>query len=364
MKKNSLKVSTFVLLLCGAFFSCTQDEVVNEKVNASADNFIQLVVITDNNEIIPVSETRNETAFNPSYALKFASERDYQETLQRIKGMSMEERLAFADSLGLTSLSKLLTIADDELAEIDSLATSEADFKTKYKEYQKKYSKYFVFNDVDLEDASPYIPNGDEYASYLVGINHSVVIGDKVNKIVYSDQMSPMDKALFANVKKNDGEKLSTRALATTDESTWEVNSFTDAYHADGNDYKMSFAISQQGADEVYVRLASQKKGAFAWRRPKNQVFYLKVDLSNFSYDIAGPLLPPSIFEYSAKGGKIEFKFGRFIGSRITGKAYLWTEHTVSKINGTVIYEYVDGKRVPQCLISKAHACSVNLPKN
>lgn len=235
MKKNSLKVSAFALLLCGALFSCTQDEVVNEKVNASAGNFIQLVVITDNNEIIPVSETRNETAFNPSYALKFASERDYQETLQRIKGMSMEERLAFADSLGLTSLSKLLTIADDELAEIDSLATSEADFKTKYKEYQKKYSKYFVFNDVDLEDASPYIPDGDEYASYLVGINHSVVIGDKVNKIVYSDQMSPMDKALFANVKMNDDEKLSTRALATTDESTWEVNSFTDAYHADGN---------------------------------------------------------------------------------------------------------------------------------
>lgn len=79
MKKNSLKVSAFALLLCGALFSCTQDEVVNEKVNASAGNFIQLVVITDNNEIIPVSETRNETAFNPSYALKFASERDYQE---------------------------------------------------------------------------------------------------------------------------------------------------------------------------------------------------------------------------------------------------------------------------------------------
>lgn len=359
--KHLFKVNTFALLLCSVMISCQEDEVVSEKANMRESNSVQLVEITDNGEVLPV--TRNFSEIDGNYALKFASDKVYQETVAKLKQMNESERLAFTSSLGLTSLQNLLSIADDELDEIDSLSVSEYDFQAKYRKYKNKYGKYFVFNEVDLEDASPYIPEGDTWASYLVGRNYSLVIGDKVVKFEYSDQMSEIDKALFTSPVREFKSQPITRALGSQPEKEWEVNSFTDRYHADHNDYKVSFKIYRSDIGNVNVRLASQKKGAFAWKRPKNQVFYLKVELSNFTYGVPGPMKLPPILTYSAKGGKTEFEFGRFARNQITGKAYVWTEHTVEKDNLGVIYEYIEAQRVPKCLISKAHACTVNLWK-
>lgn len=360
--KYLFKVSTFALLLCGAMISCQQDEVVNETVDSIDSNSVKLVKIIGDGEVIPATRTSGE--INGNYALKFASERVYQETVAKLKQMNESERLAFASSLGLISLQNLLSIADDELDEIDSLATSVLDFNAKYEKYRNKYGKYFVFNDINVEDASPYIPEGDKWASYLVGINHSMVIGEKVIEIEYSNQMSEIDETLFITTAQQPLEnKQCTRAIATKPEKEWEVNDFVDRYHADHNDYKVSFKIYKSNEGKVNVRLASQKKGAFAWKRPKNQVFYLKVELNNFTYGVPGPMKVPPIITYSAKGGKTEFEFGRFTGNQITGKAYVWTEHTVEKDNLGVIHEYVNGELVPKCLISKAHACVVNLSR-
>lgn len=372
MKKYLFKISTFALFLCGVLSSCQDDEVINEKINTPVGRFIQLVEITNNNEIVPVVGVRNATALHPNYALKFASESDYEETLKRIESMDIDNRLAFADSLGLTSLRKLLAIADDELAEIDSTATDQADFNTKYAQYKMKYANCFVFNNVDLTDISPYIPDGDNYASYLVGVNHSIVIGNKVTKIAYSDQMSPTDKALFANPKVNDKKEVNTRTSATEPEAKWDVNSFEDSYSADGNKYKVSFNIHQSTVERVVVSLGAKKKGLFGYRRPNNQVFYFKLGLTNFQYLHRGPYgqeiwtgSPALIYEYSASGGTIDFEFGRFAGnSAITGKAYVWTEHTVEKNSNGVIREIVQGVSIPKCLNSKAYACRINLNRN
>lgn len=359
--KHLFKVSTFALLLCSAMISCQEDELVNEKVNSGENNSVQLVEIIGDGEVVPVTRNSGETDGN--YALKFVSEKAYQETVAKLKQMNETERLAFTSSLGLTSLQNLLSIADDELDEIDSLSTSESDFKAKYEKYKDKYSKCFVFNEVDLEDASPYIPEGDKWASYLIGTNYSLVIGNKMVKFEYTDQMSEMDKVLFTSTVREVKSEQATRALASQSEREWEINNFTDRYYADHHDYKVSFTIYKSDIGNVNVRLASQKKGAFAWKRPKNQVFYLKVELNNFTYGVPGPMKLPPIITYSAKGGKTEFEFGRFAGNQITGKAYVWTEHTVEKDNLGVIYEYIDTQRVPKCLTSKAHACRVNLLK-
>lgn len=286
--------------------------------------------------------------------------------------MDIDKRLAFADSLGLTSLSKLLAIADDELAEIDSTATDQADFNTKYAQYKMKYANCFVFNNVDLTDISPYIPDGDNYASYLVGVNHSIVIGNKVTKIAYSDQMNPTDKALFANPKVNDRKGVTTRTSATEPEDKWAENSFEDSYSADGNKYKVSFNIHKSTVERVTVSLGAKKKGVFGYRRPNNQVFYLKLGLTNFQYLLKGQYgqdiwvgTPNLIYEYSAKNGTIDIEFGRFAGnSAITGKAYVWTEHTVEKDSRGVIREIVQGVSIPKCLNSKAYACRINLKRN
>lgn len=221
-----------------------------------------------------------------------------------------------------------------------------------------------------MEDASPYIPAGDELASYLVGLNHSVVIGEKVIKIQYSDQMSERDRVLFANCSKEN--RISTRSSYNELEKDWDVNTFADRYDADGNQYKVSFEIKQmpQSLDHVSVYLGSQKKGAFAWRRPKNQIFYLKLELSNFQFLLKGPYgqdiwttSPDLIYVYSADGGTITIEFGRFWDRNrlIEGKAYVWTEHTVEKGDGGVLFETVNGKRIPKCLNDKSHVCKISL---
>ena len=58
MKKSLLKVSSFALLLGGWLCACQDDQIVDQKVSLDHSNTIQLVEITDNNEVIPVTSTR------------------------------------------------------------------------------------------------------------------------------------------------------------------------------------------------------------------------------------------------------------------------------------------------------------------
>src|SRR5699024_5544745 len=120
--------------------------------------------------------TRNNVSSASNLALKFASEADYLAALRDIEERDLAGKLHFADSLGLTSLQKLLQLADDELESIGANALNESDFRNKYNVYKEKYSKYFVFNQVDKSDLSAYMPDGDERASFLVGIGYKVVV--------------------------------------------------------------------------------------------------------------------------------------------------------------------------------------------
>ena len=86
MEKSLLKVSSFTLLLAGWLCaSCQDDQIVDQKVSLDNSNTIQLVEITDNNEIVPVTSTRNNVSSASNLALKFASEADYLAALRDIE---------------------------------------------------------------------------------------------------------------------------------------------------------------------------------------------------------------------------------------------------------------------------------------
>ena len=111
MEKSLLKVSSFTLLLAGWLCaSCQDDQIVDQKVSLDNSNTIQLVEITDNNEVVPVTSTRNNVSSASNLALKFASEADYLAALRDIEERDLAGKLHFADSLGLTSMQVILGI--------------------------------------------------------------------------------------------------------------------------------------------------------------------------------------------------------------------------------------------------------------
>lgn len=363
--KHLFKVSTFALLLCSAMISCQEDELVNEKVNSGENNSVQLVEIIGDGEVVPVTRNSGETDGN--YALKFVSEKAYQETVAKLKQMNETERLAFTSSLGLTSLQNLLSIADDELETIGAKATDETDFRVKYEAYKEKYSEYFIFNSVDDLDLSPYMPDGDEIPSYLVGENHIMVIGDKIEEVNFIRRMGESDSLLFAS-------GIEAKSVVTTrslpDEAKWPENDFIE-YPFDGK--KTTFSFTPIGiTKEFKLHLGAQKKMWYGWKKDPKRDFYLKFGVSSFQYvdvGIAGQPVwsnsPQYIYSFLGAKGKVNVTIGRVTGGHVKGKAYVWTDQTIEKdAKGNVATEVVNKQNYPKGNIEKSLPCLLNWPQS
>ena len=363
MEKSLLKVSSFTLLLAGWLCaSCQDDQIVDQKVSLDNSNTIQLVEITDNNEVIPVTSTRNNVSSASNLALKFASEADYLAALRDIEERDLAGKLHFADSLGLTSMQKLLQLADDELESIGANAVNESDFRNKYNVYKEKYSKYFVFNQVDKSDLSAYMPDGDERASFLVGIGYKVVVGNRVERIDFYQRMSVEDSLLFANDSSIAAQPF-TRALKP--EAEWPVNSFNERPF-DGK--KTVFNFRPTSGREFEIHLGAQKKMWYGWKKDPARDFYLKFGVSNFQYVVAGagghPVWtnsPEYIYSFLGAKGKVNMTIGRGLGGNIEGKAYVWTDQTIEKdAKGNVVMELVNKRPYPKGNINNSLPCKLS----
>lgn len=206
MKKFYLGLASLMLI---TLHSCSQDELESTPINEPQD--IKVVHIIDGN--VSTASTRTNDANYATMALQFNSEAEVQKLLDDLEEMSIDERLKFTDSLGFISLEKLLRIADEELDSLGASATSESDFRVKHAAYKEKYSNFFIFNNQQEDDLSPYIPTseeGDIYA-FLVGENRKIVIGNVIYDITFSDTMREEDALLYCNNLKNSSE-VSTRA--------------------------------------------------------------------------------------------------------------------------------------------------------
>lgn len=363
MKKNLLKVTTFALLLCGTMISCQEDENMEFNKDPQLDMKVRLVEIGENNAILPVKETRSASLEQTlNYALQFDSEEAYREILTKMETMNHQQKIAFTDALGLVSMQKLLKIADEELETIGAEALNENDFRSKYKVYKEKYSKYFVFNSVDELDLSPYMPDGDEAVSYLVSIDHNMVIGDKVTEITFTQKMNENDSLLFAS-----GVQVESflRTRSSTDESEWPVNHFIEKPFSGK---KTIFRFEPIGGREFGLHLGAQKKLWYGWKTDTARDFYFKLGASNFQYVISGiagqPVWtnsPEYIYCYLNPGGKINITIGRGLGGDVKGKAYIWTDQTIEKDSkGNVVLEVVNGRNYPKGNTDKSLPCLLN----
>ena len=108
MKIKSI-ISIALLLLC---ISCSNDETLENTKNSKDLEVVNLNDFVDNG-----NTTRSGNVANQA-VLKFKDYNVYQETLNKLQGMSLEKKEAFFNDLGFKGAYSSLKEADDELVSL------------------------------------------------------------------------------------------------------------------------------------------------------------------------------------------------------------------------------------------------------
>lgn len=338
-----------IALMLLSLSSCNQDD--NEGLVNPESQSLKVVNIIDGKI---VQGSMNALGEANTMSLQFSSETELQGMLDRLSNMSVDERIAFTDNLGFISLEKLLKIADAELDSIGADATSETDFRTKYSTYKEKYSKMFVFNSKKTDDLSPYIPASTEndQLAYLVGANYSIVIGNSIHEVGFSNNMREEDELIY-----NKEESAQTRAVP--------INSFivtVDSKKTIFNTQIKSNAISNiVTRKQMQYHFGAQKKMWYGWKRDdaRSLVFTdLAMNLGGH-YDRRHFTEAKGNFDFV--GGYTDLRPG--FNSVFSGTVYIWTDQTVEHdSNGNIIY--IDSSPVlyprPLCYENKAYPCQIS----
>ena len=323
-----MKKILFLATILLANISC-QEEEINTQIEPSVPQSknLQIVQITNQGEIIPINGTTTRSSVEGELALQFISESDYQSTITEISHMTAKERLEYVDNF--ISLQKLANEADMELDEIGAVATSEADFRTKYAQYVEKYSEKLITNKYDVEDLTLYVPDGDNLSTYLINENKKVVIGNEVKEISLNNDMSSSEKAVFA---------ADTRAGAT--------NQFTFKETKDGK--KTTGSVTLEASSGIFVHVGCQKKLWYGWRRDTHRDIFFQLSASPMYYTLPNAIGEPyrlNSVQYHAfhdNGGDYKFATGGLQpGNRIlSGNLRVWTDMMVNTAD-SVLYKYV-----------------------
>lgn len=112
MKIKSI-ISIALLLLC---ISCSNDETLENTKNSKDLEVVNLNDFVDNG-----NTTRSGNVANQA-VLKFKDYNVYQETLNKLQGMSLEKKEAFFNDLGFKGAYSSLKEADDELDKNPSIS--------------------------------------------------------------------------------------------------------------------------------------------------------------------------------------------------------------------------------------------------
>lgn len=339
MKKYLCAIGLMAIL----FSSCSQEEVLEATPESQT---IKVVSLVDGK----VQSADVKTVVNSinTMALQFSSEAEYQRVMGELSNMSSDEKIAFTDKLGFVSLEKLLILADAELDNIADEASSEADFRERYADYKEKYSKTFIFNSKQLDDFSAYIPaTTNDLFAYIVGENRSVVIGNEVRTISFSNEMRNVDALLYAT------DKSTTRALVGTNSFEMTNGSKKTLFKAEVKPEQLPAGPTLR---RIHYHFGAQKKMWYGWKRDsaRNFAFTEKVNPSSGQY--GRTYFPNSGGNYNITGASTPFPTQAF-----TGTVFVWTDQMLDKdANGNIIYDPAPLNGVA-CTESKAYECKINI---
>lgn len=360
MKKISIIVSAIFMMACS-----NQDDYTFENPAYSED---EIGVVSINNGVICEANTRGDVS-EKSLALSFPSVQAYTAFQQKLAAMSDAQRVECVKKLGITSLKELEIIADQELEEIGNSAQSEDEFRKNYELYKQKYKGILIPNDQDETDLNLYVPDGEKIDAFIANsdhlyvINHQIVkadLEDKVDCVMNRVNASAATSAKSGNIPVNNG--------------CWSPYSG-----------KKTYFESKMVYNYLRYQLYSKKKMWYGWKNDPARQYYMKTNLSNFTYIANGaygqeiiipcPLI--YIYENGVESG-LERDMGKVYNKSypIKGRIRIWTDITVEHdANGNVATETVNGSwyivgdhnypstanqvTIPKCLDSKAYEVDI-----
>jgi len=356
-QKLFLGALLFSFVLC----SCNDDDIASSSKISNTPS-IQLVQVSGDS-VIPIvsSKTRTNDSEQSNYAIKFATQGDYENFITKMTALKSNERINYIDSIGLTSMQKILTDADKELDKIGNEATSEGYFRTKYQQYKNKYKSLFIFNTFDPSDLSPYMKDcGNDVNPCIVGTNHLIVIGNTIKKINFQNRMTENDSILFATPYNTSVPKSLTRS---TEDNT--VNENGVIYKQDGIKHIVSFYFYE--ANAIRMHLGAQKHMWYGWKRTSRDFFVKVGGIIDFHYAVnpdkdEGFTSTPLYMYVYENVSTYEAVIGYSDYSSASGTAQLWTEQSAEKDeSGNYCADVQRGKQYPLCLPEKAINIRINL---
>ncbi|WP_321478848.1 DUF4848 domain-containing protein [uncultured Bacteroides sp.] len=306
MKKRILKNAFFLFGTFFFLFSCSDEDNVTNETSAMKENAVQVVQLLGNGNVKPL--TRSDNVPTENLALKFSSEQTYEATLEKLEGMTKEERMEWERQFpSFLSLEAVYNEAMEYAA--DSLEDSELS----YRKFKAKYSNFLYFPEYK-EDLGAYLPvlsddlrSSLDVLSTVVNSNGLVVVGNEVKNMKLDSSYSELQnsgRAYYSNTEKSEVYLLSpmTRSSAID----WNTISYVDA-----NDYK-SYMLLHKNKQYIGAQYES------GWRK-------------------------------RGKGKKLNFKFGRRFKdnrivwhSEVSFRKHVWlgwvNYSSKTSLNGTIFY--------------------------
>jgi hypothetical protein len=293
MKNFALKILSLCIIT--VIFACTSEiETVNNDVSISSKIEV----------------------FNG--ALKFENIAVRDSIVVLLASFSSDERKAFYDELGFVPISQVLDEADRELESLMTLQSPE-DFMDQYEAYKSKYNDILMFEDIDIDDLSPYTGIIDLGEEFIVNPEGYYFVGN--SKITAK--------------KFNSCSEMKQTTIPVTTRSVEKSNYLSPANHAYShtNDRKVGLYLSISGS-AVFGRFTSQKKGLFGWVRYET-VYHAEFAFNhNFDfYDISyyQPILTNGGTYHELNTGEQSGNYSFFLGYvsygglSCTGTMFCWS---------------------------------------
>lgn len=201
--------------------------------------------------------------------LNFTSKEAMSDTLNMLIHLSDEMQIAWAKKNNFMSLNILYWEALDELEDIQN-SPNYQEYKRRYNAYRKRYSLYFLFNDRDTSDLSPYIATNTTSYALIANIEGKVMIN---NSLIDINDIEKYDDLDFAKVEKS----------SINTKSTYFEENINSLYIKTAK--RKTWAKVETNMPYVYLKFFAHKKGPFGgWNKYKTtfSVRYIDHDPTNW----------------------------------------------------------------------------------
>lgn len=232
MKTKTLVIISLLALIT---FSCNNED--NSLSDMQQNNDFELVNLKD---FADTSLTLRSATTENQLVLRFKDEAAYERTVEKLQGMSKEERLRWTTTLeGFNSLQEIFNQA---MVDVDDVDETEAS----YMAFKEKYDQYLYFP-MYKEDMGFYIPVVEQEKAAFINSNGLVIIDNEVKSLRNITCYADLQKTgqAYYSLDENISTRISVGANTCGDFIGEEIDSgwFQDK----DNDRKLRFKFGRKG---------------------------------------------------------------------------------------------------------------------